>query len=326
MVNLEKNLYVLYGQDSFYLKEELNKIIKMERIENEAIEYFDSDETLLEDIIASAMTIPFLTEEKAVVLQNARFLSTAKGQKEEDNQLIAFERYLKNPNPTTLFIILVPEPSLDKKKQVVKQLLDHAEVIECIKEQNEDTYAKIKGILHANNFQIDANALQQFISRTSYDSLTMMNELEKLMLFSEGKTQITMDMVRQVVSRNLEENIFNLVNAMLAKDKHLMMSLYADLLELNVDPVWMIGVIVSKFQEILYTKEMLSQKKSFEEIMKYFSASKGRVYYMTKNARDTDDQALFVYLSKLENLDYEIKSGKIDRFIGLEMFLYKMIG
>lgn len=324
VINVAGNIYLLYGADDYCIKEKMKDILDKHQIESEAIEVYDYEESKLEEALQSAMTIPFLTDNKAVILNNLGFLGGGKVSSDSDiNSLIA---YIERPNPTTLLLLTTSENILDKRKTIVKTLNDTAELINCQKDENEDLYSKIKKILSSEGLSIDANALQQFLSRTSYDRFTMMNELDKLILFSKGKEHISIDMVRDVVTRNLEENIFNLVNAIIAKDQQVLMNTYLDLTSQNIDPTWMIGVIVSKFQEILYTQELLNQKKSFEEIMKYFQASKGRVYYMTKNARETDSQELFEYISKLEKLDYEIKSGRIDKFIGLEMFLYKIFG
>lgn len=312
-------MYLFYGNDNYLLKSRTEKCWKEAAIEEESVETYDFEETSIDEVLSSAMTIPFLTEKKAVVWTNALFLSTAPVVKELTN----IEIYLENPNPSTIFIIVCPTQTLDKKRKVVKMLLEKAEVVVCNKEEHQDLYGEIKRIIKENGKSIDANALQQFISRVGTDSLTMMNELDKLLLFSEGIDKIDIQMVRDVTTRNLEENIFTLVNALLAKDHTLIMHIYKDLLTMNIDPVWMMGVIMNKFQEILYTKELIHLKRTFEEIMKYFQASKGRVYYMVKNAKDTSDDELYEYMSELETLDYQIKSGQIDKFIGIEMFLYR---
>ncbi|MBU0997197.1 MAG: DNA polymerase III subunit delta [Firmicutes bacterium] len=316
---MDKSVYLFYGNDNYLLKSRTEKCWKEAAIEEESVETYDFEETSIDEVLSSAMTIPFLTEKKAVVWTNALFLSTAPVVKELTN----IEIYLENPNPSTIFIIVCPTQTLDKKRKVVKMLLEKAEVVVCNKEEHQDLYGEIKRIIKENGKSIDANALQQFISRVGTDSLTMMNELDKLLLFSEGIDKIDIQMVRDVTTRNLEENIFTLVNALLAKDHTLIMHIYKDLLTMNIDPVWMMGVIMNKFQEILYTKELIHLKRTFEEIMKYFQASKGRVYYMVKNAKDTSDDELYEYMSELETLDYQIKSGQIDKFIGIEMFLYR---
>jgi DNA polymerase-3 subunit delta len=325
VIKLEKVLYLLYGTDSYLCKQEIQKIIESNHIEQESVENYDLDESSIEDALSAAMTIPFLSDYKAVILLNVWSLSQSKTSKDAKDLDDGFMRYIENPNPSTILIIVVPSEKLDSKKQAVKYLLDYATVTLCQTKDAEDLYGKIKNIIKEHNQTIDANALQQFIGRVGSDPRTLENEIDKLLLFTEGKPKIDLQMVREITSRNLEENIFSLVNAILSKDKQVMMNIYQDLIKVNIDPMWMIGVIMNKFQEILYTKELLRQNRPFDEIMKYFQASKGRVYYMVKNAKEIEDIMLMDYFEKLGFLDFQIKSGQIDKELGLEMFLFQIV-
>lgn len=318
-------IYVVYGNDTYLVKQEVSRILKQFHIESEATETFDYDESILDDVLASAMTIPFLTDNKAVIWNNVRFLSKEKSVKLDNTTLPAIERYLGNPNPTTLFIWTLYEDQLDERLSLVKQLKKESEMILCKKDEDENLFSVIKKELSKDGYDIDSNALQLLLTRASSETMNLMNEVEKLKLYAMDSKRINASMVQEIVSRNFEENIFQLVNAMMAKDFKLMMSIYEDLLTLSIDPVWMMGVMMKKFQDILYTKELLSEKKSFDDLMKIFHASKGRVYYMTKNANETSDQMLFEMMDRLSSLDYKIKSGQIDRFIGFEKFLYALM-
>ena len=61
-----------------------------------------------------------------------------------------------------------------------------------------------------------------------------------------------------------------------------------------------------------------------EDIMKYFRASSGRAYYMMLNAKNVNYDRLVNLMTKLENLDYLIKSGGIDKFLGIELFILSL--
>lgn len=202
--------------------------------------------------------------------------------------------------------------------------MDHFEVISCNPDKNKDVFQEIKDVLAKHLLKIDANALQVFVSRAGNDRETMFNELDKLVNYAFGYDTITVDMIKEVVYKNPEDHIYQLVNAVIEDDKQLMISVYRELLEANIDPMWMISAIISKFQEILYTKELIRMNYKYDDIMHYFSASKGRTYYIMKNANQITESQLEFFLTKLEDLDSQIKTGQIDKQIGLELFILRM--
>lgn len=324
VIILEQILFLLTGTDHYLIKKKTDELLTRFNIDRMDLESYDMEETLLQDAIDNAMTIPFLSEKKAVVLTNASFMSAVKPAKELEHDFLRLEDYSKNPNPTTVLIILAPYEKLDSRKKNIKLILDHFEVISCNPDKNKDVFQEVKDVLAKNLLKIDANALQVFVSRAGSDREMLFNELEKLINYAYGYDTITVAMIKEVVYKNPEDHIYQLVNAVIEDDKQMMIAIYRELLEANIDPMWMIGAIISKFQEILYTKELIRMNYKYEDIMHYFSASKGRTYYIMKNANQITKNQLEYFLTKLEDLDSQIKTGQIDKQIGLELFILRM--
>ncbi|HOO43833.1 MAG TPA: DNA polymerase III subunit delta [Bacillota bacterium] len=320
----ENIVYLVYGTDRFLIRQETEKIIHKHNIERVDTEYYDLDETDIEAAIENAMTIPFLSEKKAVILANANFLSTQPMEKGEKQSQKTLTRYLSNPSPTTLMIVQVLSDRIDVNKPPVRIIHEKHEIIDCHPEDDKDVFTRIKEKLEENHFSMAPDALQLFVGRVGNDNEMQENELNKLMSYAYGQDEITLDMVKEVVYKNPEDHIYQLVNAIIASDRMLMLKVYRELLEANIDPMWILGAIVSKFQEILYTKELVRAGNKFDEIMKYFSASKGRTYYILKNANTISDEKLQYFLDGLQDLDQKIKTGKIDKEIGLELFIQKL--
>jgi DNA polymerase-3 subunit delta len=321
---MEKGLYLLEGTDQFQIKKQTEALLVEHKISREDVEFYDMEEVSLSDAVASAMTIPFFSDRKGVILSNAIFMAQNRSGKEIPQALETLEAYIKNPSPTTLLIIQAPYEKLDRSRLVVKAALAKAEVIHCEKEKGDDLFKEIRDRLQENQLRIDANALQLFVSRIGSDHLIIDSELTKLMTYAFGKDTITIDMVRQIVYKNAEEPIYQLVNAVIDEDKMMLIHVYRDLLSSNVDPLWMLGAIIAKFQEILHAKELLRLNRKHEDIMAYFQASKGRAYYIMKNAKEVSNERLFDILSRLETLDAQIKSGQMDKGVGLELFLMRL--
>ncbi len=135
---------------------------------------------------------------------------------------------------------------------------------------------------------------------------------------------INSDMISEITSKDIDENIYDLVNALFNNDKTKLMEIYRDLNQINTNPIWILSSITNKFLEILHTKALLKMGYNQKDILKYFNISSGRAYYMKKNAEEVEEVLLEEYINQLYDLDYQIKSGKIDKKLGLELFLLKI--
>ena len=60
------------------------------------------------------------------------------------------------------------------------------------------------------------------------------------------------------------------------------------------------------------------------DIQDLFNVSSGKAYYMLKNAKAVDTYEIKKNLSMLNDLDYQIKTGKVDQNIGLELYFLKL--
>ncbi|PKL00742.1 MAG: DNA polymerase III subunit delta [Tenericutes bacterium HGW-Tenericutes-1] len=317
-------LYLFHGDNSHLIKFKTEQLFENKKIDVSDIEVFDMEETLLVDAVNAAMTIPFLSDNKGVILANASFLTAnTKSDNETENQLKYLSNYLSNPNPTTILVIQAPYEKLDQRKPIYKDCQSFCVVEQCLAPNKDDHYSFVKRRIEQEKMIIDANALEEFITRVSENSFMLANELDKLILYADGKSKIDLNTVREVTIKNLESKIYTLVNAVVSKDQWSISSIYQDLMRVNTEPVTIVTLLAFKFQEILYTQALLRMKSKQEDIMKYFSATKGRAYYIIKNATDISESSVMQYLTELEQLDYLMKSGQVDKKIGLEMFLFK---
>lgn len=306
------------------MKKKTEEILQSFQLDTMDTESYDMEETDLSLAISHAMTIPFLSDYKGVILTNTSFLSQDQKNKDLEQPIDNLMAYLGSPNPSTILIIQAPYDKLDRNHPALKLLKTKAEMCDCSSSQELDVFQEVKDVLKKENMTIEPNALQILVARAGTNRQMLMNELNKVMSYAAGLDQITSEIVREVVTKNPEENIYLLVNALIEGDRQIMVSIYQDLMSSYLDPILVIKVIALKFQEILYTKEMIKTGTKQEEIMRYFSASKGRMYYLMKNAREVSEEKLFDFLTQLEQLDADIKTGAIDKQVGLELFLMKL--
>ncbi|MDT8336287.1 MAG: DNA polymerase III subunit delta [Candidatus Izemoplasmatales bacterium] len=316
---MNRNCYLFYGEDHFLIKKETDLVFQENEIDLLMVEVYDGEEEGLDNAVTNAMTLPFLSDKKGVVIKNAQFLTTNQSISDvEAEKLISFcEMKLEQ----TIMVIQVPSDNLDFKGKLAKYLTKNVIVKKfVINDKNFDVYDYVKKEIAKHNLKIQPFALTQFINRANTNMDNLNNELQKLIYYAYNLGEINADVVFEVVSREIEDNIFDLVNALLENNREKVFKVYYDLVDHNVKTTQILAVVGSKFLEILYTKALMNIKYSKVDIEKFFGYSSGRVYYMMKNAQGTSDDVLFENIKNLEELDFQIKSGRIDKDLGPELY------
>lgn len=310
------NIYLIVGSDAYLVNEAKLNIIKERQIEQFNISSYNFTDSEPLEILNEMTTVSLLGEERMVVISQPEFLKC--GYK-NTAILDKFINYFSNPSQETIVVIIV-ENELDYKLKINALLKEKAKIIRINSFDGENLKSWINTEVEKDGYKIDFNAVEELILRTDGDIMLIKNELEKLKLYHEDKN-ISYSSVKLMVSRNLEDNIFDLLNAFVANDKKLLFQIYEDFITLNEDEMRIISAISNKIEEILYTKTLINERKSKDEIADYFKVKPGRAYYMMQAAKKISDNSLMNIMQRISELDFNIKSGKIDKKLGLQLFI-----
>ena len=188
-----------------------------------------------------------------------------------------------------------------------------------IKQQNVklDEYA-IK-YLNERTFKYENDVINMLVNNaTNLSSLkTMLAQLE---CFRYDEKHISTNDVLSVISQPLDDNIYTLIDAVLSNDKKHVMKCYKDLKLRSVQATSIISMLVNKFQEMYNVNILIKGGLNQGALAELFGISPGRAYYMIKNAKSYHLNTIKENLDLLNDLELNIKSGKIDQNLGLELY------
>lgn len=318
---MEKSIYLFYGTDTFIIKSKINNIINKYNVDEFNVSNYDMEEVNLSDAVNDASTIPFMSDKKIIVVRNAFFVSTEKPKKVIDHDIDALKRYIDNPVEETILILAAPYSKLDERKAITKEIMKKAEVVKCEPLKDADMSNWIKRQVGKNNMTIDNDALREFLKRVESNTEVLVSETTKLLNYTEGMDKIDLDIIKKVITKNVEDNVYEITNMILENNQGKALEIYNDLVMHNEDPLRILGILVTKYREILHVKHLIKQGKDKTDVARYYNASSGRAYYMMKNANSVKLPIVEKHLRKLEEIDYQIKSGQIDKRTGLELFI-----
>ena len=310
-------IYLLFGESKDKIKLEEMNIIEETNSSDFNISYFDFEEGELEDALRDAISMPFLDNYRVIILKNAKFLDSAKGVDEVGNLL----SYINNPSLTTVFIIEAPYLKIDTRKTIAKELLKVAKTIECQLETKEEIERIARKYVSDHKIMITNEALFLLCEKVK-NTANYALELNKLSIFYSGKRIESKD-IELLITDSDDDKIYDLTGAIVSKERKKALDLYYSFVKKGMNPTALLSSIASKFQEILYVKELLREGSKQEDVMSYFNVTRGKAYYMIKNAKEVSDKLIKRYINTLSLMDYNIKSGNATD-LSLELFILRL--
>lgn len=301
--------YLICSESFRLIEEEVNKIIK----NNHNVISYDMNEATIEDLLNEAAYISLLDEKKYLIAKNAHFFGSEKLKEEDSERLIS---YLNNPNDQTI-LIFTTTTKLDVRKKITKLLKDKYEVIEIPKLKEYELNNKIMSIFKKDGYQIDFEAIK-YISEScllNYDLIY--NEIAKIKLYYNDEKNIKLNDLKKLVSPSIEDNIFKLINAIMEKNYAKSLKLFNDLKILKEEPIAFISLLAKEYRNT-YLIKTTNDKTSLTELLKI---QNWQYEKYERYAYSYDTLELKNKLQELYNLDLDIKTGKIDKYLGFELFL-----
>jgi len=312
---MAESIYLYYSNNEFLLNHKIEEKIAEFNVDPFNVIKYDLLENTSDDILEDLQTVSFFAEQKVIIVRNL-----AEIEKEGDAVIKNWISYLEKPNPDV--ILLIVQNELLKEDKPLGAALFKFSYIEKIKEMDKTEYPNfVRNMFKKYQYMITDDAVEALLERTNLDFTLINQEAEKLMLFAYDTKEINEKAVLLLVSRNLEENIFELTNALLSKNQPKTIEIFYDLVARNEDPLRILNNIVGKVRELMHTKLLIEKGYRQEQIAEHFHMKSGRAYYLVKNAQSISFSVLENHLKKLSKLDYDIKSGKIDKKLGLELYL-----
>ncbi|MBU1140980.1 MAG: DNA polymerase III subunit delta [Firmicutes bacterium] len=312
---MAESIYLYYCNNEFQLNHKIDEKLAEFNVDPFNIIKYDLLENSSDDILEDLQTVSFFAEKKVIIVRNLGEI-----EKEGESVIKNWVSYLEKPNPDVILLVIVND-IIPEDSPLGGALFKYA-YIEKIKEMDKKEYPDfVRNMFKKYQYMITDDAIEALLERTNLDFTLISQEAEKLMLFAYDNKEITEKAVLLLVSRNLEENIFELTNALLAKNQPKTIEIFYDLVARNEDPLRILNNIVGKVRELMHTKLLIEKGYRQEQIAEHFHMKSGRAYYLVKNAQSISFSILENHLKKLSKLDYDIKSGKIDKKLGLELYL-----
>ncbi len=310
-------IYLYYGLESFLIKKEIKSILLKEHIEAINQNTYDLENSTLDDIIEDASTMSLFGDKKAIIVENSYIFTGTTNQKLPTQNIDLLNQYFQNINNNTLLFFIVNKDSIDKRKKIVSELKKVGIIKEFTTLSNQSDY--IKTLFEP--YQLSSSDLTYFQERVGNDLATIEQEIQKLKSYKADDYKITKQDIMDVTCKNVDTDIFNLIDHIITGNKAKALESYTMMIQLGEEPIKIVIMLANQFRIMYQSKQMFKKGYSEKDISTRLNIHPYRIKLALQKSHNFDEELLLDYLKKLSNLDYEMKSGKIDKNIGLELFI-----
>ena len=290
--------------------------------------YFDMKEASYAEVELDLVSLPFFADEKIVILDHLLDLTTAKKRNLTDEDLKQFENYLENPSESTRLVIFA-EGKLDSKRRLVKLLKRDAQIIEATTPKEQDVKRYFASQAQELGLQFEGDSLDQLLLKSGYDFGELQKNLALLQAYKEDG-QITLQDIKEVVPKSLQDNIFDLTQMILKRQIDQARNLVKDLRLQGEDEIKLIAILLGQFRMFSQVKIFSEEGQSESQIVASLSELSGRkvnpyqVKFALRDSRRLSLSFLKQAMTTFIETDYAIKSGTYEKDYLFDLALLKV--
>lgn len=318
--------YLVLGTEKFLQDQVRTEILKKIKIDGEDdlnFLSFDMENSSIDEVIAEAETLPFFGDQRLVFVENPYFLTGEKGTNGIDQNTDLLVNYLKEPLETTVLVIFAPYEKLDERKKVTKQLKKTAITIDVKQLDEKAVRQYLLNTLENSEIKMDRQAIDFFLRLTDLDLSKMMRELQKILLYGQEQEVITVKEIEQLVPKTLEHNLFDMTQYILSGRTEQALQLFQDLVTQGEETIKINAILLSQIRLFLQTKFLVKIGYQQANIAETLKIHPYRVKLAMQEVRKFDEQTLRRLFDELVEMDYEIKSGKIEKELSFQLFVLR---
>lgn len=341
-----KRVYLFSGNERFLVDYYVNEIKRIAlNGDQEGLNLAQFEGKIdVDRLIDACDTLPIFSERKVVLVKNSGLLAarkkaatrpeTEEAEPEEETgegspdstgetgigskAQEALKQYIPNIPESTCLVMV--EDSVDKRTGLYKAIqkaglhihLDHLG-------EDELTSWVMKGFRQSGK-TIQPDAAQYLVTISDPDMYALRNEIFKIIQYTGDRKTVTMDDIKAVATVTVKSVIFDLMDAVAARDRAKALYYLNDMLSLREPEQKILAMIAKQTGEMLKLRVLMDRHLAPSQIGRYFPGKHPYAFRkLCEQAEKSDRAYLTGFLKKCAEADQAWKTGKMPPRLSLEM-------
>jgi DNA polymerase-3 subunit delta len=335
--------YVLAGDEAFLLgrcrREVLKKFVPPE-LKDFCLSDLDLSSTSIFEVLDLAQTPSLMAPFQVVFVRNVRQLYTRGAKKDE---FAALNRYFRSPNPQALLIFVadflrIPSDArrmeMDDKnrfERLTETLGEHCGMVELARVNEDDAMRWTTMTAKEAGVTMEPDAARELVDALGADMMLIASEMEKLLLYTLGHDRITLGDVETMVLGAKQRSLYELTDAISARDKARSLALLQGLLNSSdagedaaIGHLYMLARTFRQMLVIL-EKNVRDSRAIWQALWQGFRMPPFAADDLIKQARRYKSRKeLTRALRLIARADLELRSSPPDKRLVLERLVYEL--
>ena len=198
-----------------------------EQLRDFSLHDLDLSSMPVQEVLDRAQTPSLMAPFQVFFVRNLKQLY---GRGQHNHEYEAIERYCKDPNPSAVIVFVADHISIpadtrrmemqdrERYERIRETLGDFCGILEMARVDESDGVRWVIDTAAQQQVKVDSDAARELVDSLGADMMMISNELEKLLLFVGEKKRITIGDVETMVLAAKQRSLYELTDAISAKD------------------------------------------------------------------------------------------------------------
>ncbi|WP_350342512.1 DNA polymerase III subunit delta [Proteinivorax tanatarense] len=325
--NQLSNLYLLYGNERYWIEKNLNNIFKTVFAKDDEMKDYNydligSDFTLnrVEEVLQG---LPFMSDKRLVVLKNTGLFKKNGSKKEKELENLLIE-YLNNPNPQIVLVVAEVECHNVKSRKIYKLIHKEGTILHCNSLKPYEIRQWIKEQFENHNIKVTGGIINTLAASLDNNLYTLENEINKIVAYLGDKETLTIEDVNAVCAFANNDNIFELIDKISEGKSSDAIKVLHKMNKNGTHYLLIYSMIVNHFRLLTKVLDFTQRGYTSKNINNKLKLHPFRLEKAIKQTSLFTLKNLHKKLSILAKYEGKIKQGKIEGVQGLEMAIVEM--
>jgi DNA polymerase-3 subunit delta len=344
--DIEKNsvrpVYALVGEDDALVS---NSIATLKR----AIERPDLPGSIVRTIESGAdprAVFDELRTQPFMGMKGMRMVIVQEGADFIADNAQALEGYLARPSPFGVLVLRCDRPAKQKAgnsasngagegkkagkpRNILKLVEKTGAIVDCSKMDWRAAREVIRAEMRARGKDLTPQAAQLLLDTVGPNLAALRQEIEKLVLFSDGRAKVSEEDVEEVVPESRARSIFELSDAIAKGDTSEALRLGEEMMLRGESPESMVAFLGAQMRRLWQVKRLTAQRASPKAISETLGMPDFAVKRAVQAVKDRSQRWFAARISMLARADTELKTIAMparEKPVWMAAFLARMCG